>query len=58
MTCEPYTLPILNTDFPQTEQVPFVACLPFFSVIASGSETSRWALHLRQYTCMGTTSTK
>src|ERR1700730_10406648 len=34
---------------PQTGQVPVVAGLPFFMVIACGLLISRFSLHLRQY---------
>jgi len=44
-----YCLPILNIFVPHVEQVPVVAGLPFFIVIAVGVSISFLALHLTQY---------
>jgi hypothetical protein len=41
-------LPILNILVPQVEQVPVVAGLPFFMVIAVGFFISFFALHFTQ----------
>jgi len=42
-------LPILNILVPQVAQVPVVAGLPFFIVMAVGFFISFFALHLTQY---------
>jgi hypothetical protein len=44
-----YALPILKTFVPHTEQVPVVAGLPFFIVVAVGFLISLFALHFTQY---------
>ena len=51
-----YALPILNTLVPQTEQVPWVAGLPFLSVTAVGLRTSRFVLHFMQYASIETST--
>ena len=43
-----FALPILNIVVPQTGHLPFVAGLPFFIVVASAFDISRWVLHFRQ----------
>jgi len=44
-----YLPPILNIFVPQVPQVPVVAGLPFFIVIAVGFFISFFALHFTQY---------
>ena len=43
-----FAFPILKTVAPQTEHLPRVAGLPFFSVTCSALLISRWSRHLRQ----------
>ncbi len=47
-----YLLPILNILVPHVPQVPVVAGLPFFIVIAVGLCISFFALHFTQYAPM------
>lgn len=47
-----YAFPILNILVPQVEQVPVVAGLPFFMVVAVGFLISFFALHFTQYASM------
>lgn len=44
-----YFAPILNILVPQTEQMPWVAGLPFFIVTFFSSFIILFALHLTQY---------
>ena len=44
-----FAAPILNIFVPQVSQVPVVAGLPFFMVIAVASFISFFALHFTQY---------
>lgn len=44
-----YFAPILNILVPQTEQMPWVAGLPFFMVTFFSSFIVLFALHLTQY---------
>jgi hypothetical protein len=45
-------LPILNILVPQDGQVPCVAGLPFFMVMALGFLTSFFERHFTQYACI------
>jgi len=47
-----YALPILNILVAQTGQLPWVAGLPFFMVMALASFISLLALHFIQYACI------
>src|SRR2546430_11498835 len=44
-----FSLRKLCTVVPQTEQVPFMACLPFFMVTSFASFISLFCLHFTQY---------
>ena len=51
-----YPFPIRNTLVPQVEHVPWVAGLPFLSVICTGLLISRFVSHFMQYASIDTSS--